>query len=48
MCRKIGANKNVSDRVSNTEFGRIVLNFNTILIKICCILNLRLFLLQIL
>ena len=29
MCRKIECNRNVSDRVSNTEFGRIVLNFTT-------------------
>ena len=26
MCRKIGCNKNFRNRVSKTEFGRIVLN----------------------
>jgi hypothetical protein len=27
MCRKIGCNRNVRNRVSKTELGRIVLNF---------------------
>ena len=26
MCRKIGCNRNVRNRVNKTEFGRIVLN----------------------
>jgi len=27
MCRKIGCNRNVRNRVNKTEFGRLVLNF---------------------
>jgi hypothetical protein len=28
MCRKIGCNRNVRNRVNKTEFGRMVLNFS--------------------